>query len=184
MAESAQSLFDRLRGQQDGRALPPVERWSPGRHGSSGMRIDVNGRWFHEGEEILRPEMVRLFSTVLRRDDDGYQLVTPAERLSIEVEDVPFVAVDVEQRGRGRGQDLAFATHVGDIVIADADHPLTMRGDAENPRPYVRVRARLDARIARAVYYRLVDLGVERRSAGSRVLGVWSAGRFFELGTI
>jgi hypothetical protein len=142
------------------------------------MRVAADGAWFYRGSEIRRPEMVRLFSTILRRDTDGYVLVTPVERLSIEVDDAPFVAVDVEARGAGREQRLAFLTNVGDVVEASATRPITVRGTESSPRPYVLVRDRLDALISRAAYYRLAELACE---GPAKRMGVWSDGAFFEL---
>jgi hypothetical protein len=171
------SLFAQLEAQR-GRSLPPVERWNPPRSGESGMRIAVDGTWFYRGSEIRRPNMVRLFSTVLRRDPDGYVLVTPAERLSIVVDDAPFVAVDFEAQGSGRAQRLVFLTNVGDVVEASADRPLSLRGSQPSPRPYVLVRNRLDALVSRPAYYRLAELA---REGPTGRLGVWSDGAFFEL---
>jgi hypothetical protein len=176
-----ETLFERIAAARAGRALPPVERWHPAREGASDIAIDVDGRWYYRGSEIRRPEMVKLFSTVLRRDADAFVLVTPAERLTIEVADAPFIAVDLDRRGAGRSQELAFATNVDDIVIADAAHPLVMRGTEASPRPYVRVRGGLDARLSRPVYYRLIDFATE--SDDGSALGVWSGGAFFELGS-
>ena len=142
------------------------------------MRIAADGTWFYRGSKIQRPEMVRLFSTVLRRDDDRFVLVTPVERLSIDVDDAPFVAVDVEACGTGREQRLAFLTNVGDVVEASAERPIRLRGEAMSPRPYVLVRDRLEALIARAAYYRLAELAC-LGPTGS--IGVWSGGVFFPL---
>jgi hypothetical protein len=142
------------------------------------MRIAADGTWFYRGSEIQRPEMVRLFSTVLRRDDDAFVLVTPVERLSIDVDDAPFVAVDVEGRGAGREQRIAFLTNVGDVVEASAARPISLRGEGDLLRPYVLVRDRLEALIARAAYYRLAELTC-LGPTGS--LGVWSCGAFFAL---
>jgi hypothetical protein len=172
------SLFARLDAQRSaGRGLPPVERWAPARTGPSRMRIDVDGRWFHEGSEIRRAGMVRLFSTILRRDPDGHVLVTPAERLYIDVDDAPFVAVDFEARGAGAAQDIAFLTNVGDLVMVDAEHPIRVEGGPRGPRPYVLVRRGLEARIARSVFYRLVELTEQQ---GGKA-GVRSRGEFFAL---
>jgi hypothetical protein len=180
-AES-ESLFARLDAARAGKPLPPVDRWHPTRHGESGISIDVDGRWYYRGSEIRRPEMVRLFSTVLRRDPDGIVLVTPAERLSVVVEDAPFVAIDFDIRGADETQELAFETNVGDIVVADADHPILLRGTAANPRPYVVVRDGLEARISRAAYYRLIELAHLQRERDATVATVSSGGEVFELG--
>jgi hypothetical protein len=172
-----ESLFERLDAQRGGRALPPVHRWAPERQGSSHMRIAADGRWFHAGREIRRPEMVRLFSTILRRDADAFVLVTPAERLTIEVDDAPFVAIDFETRETPQWREIAFVTNVGDVVVADAEHALRLEPCNASRVPYVHVRAGLDARLSRAAYYRLADL-VERE--GDRD-GVRSRGVFFPL---
>lgn len=151
--------------------LPPVERWNPVSCGESHMRIAADGTWFHEGSKITRPELVRLFAGLLRKDGDGYVLVTPAEKLSILVEDVPFQAVQLEAEGAGSAQQLTFITNVGDRV------PL-QRLRMTDGVPYIDVRQGLEARIARNVYYRLADMAVERGGQ----LGVWSGGQFFALG--
>ncbi len=142
------------------------------------MRIASDGRWFYQESEIRRPEMVRLFSTILRRDADQHFLVTPVERLSIDVDDAPFLAVEVEATGEGTAQRLAFRTNVDDFVEAGPDHPIRMADSGTGPRPYVLVRDNLEALIARAVYYRLADLA----TTGPRGrAGVWSGGVFFAL---
>lgn len=162
------------------RKLPPVHTWRPVRVGDIDIRIAPDGRWFHEGAEIRRERLVALFSTVLRLDDDGYCLVTPAEKLRIVVEDAPFLAVDLESDGAGRSRRLIFVTNVGDHVLADAAHPIEVEDRAGEPRPYLTVRAGLRARLTRSVFYRLVDLGTP---AGGE-LEVWSAGARFVLGRI
>jgi hypothetical protein len=150
--------------------LPPVESWQPSLCGDSRMRIARDGRWYHEGAPITRPELVRLFAGILRLDAEGYMLVTPAEKCAIQVEDVPFLAVAVD----ARGDDLVFTTNVGDVVRLDENHALRMAGDI----PYLHVRRGLEARVARPVYYELAGMAVEE---GGK-LGVWSGGRFFALG--
>lgn len=144
-------------------APPPVDTWHPDRTGVIDIRIAADGRWFHEGGEIRRPAMVRLFSRILRREDDGsFVLVTPAERLAITVDDAPFVAVEMKVEGDGKGRRIAFRLNSGDIVIAGADHPITLRDGPAGRLPYLHVRGpadrSLDARLSRAVYYALVDL--------------------------
>lgn len=173
-----EALFDELTALQAGKRFPPVETWHPDRQGQIDIRIDRHGTWFHEGEPIRRKPLVRLFSTILRRDPDGYCLVTPGERLLIEVEDAPFVAVDLEAKGRGPARQLLFVTNVDDYVIADAEHPIRVAGTAEQPRPYLRVRNELDALISRPVYYRLVPM-CEQDDAG---WWLWSSGTRFRLG--
>jgi hypothetical protein len=147
--------------------------------GDLDMRIAADGSWFYQGTPINRMPLVKLFATVLRREDDGeYWLVTPAERGRVLVEDAPFTAVEVTSSGRGAGQNLIFRTNLDEIVALDEAHPLQCRGTGETPRPYILVRDRLEARILRSVYYHLVELGEQQ---GDR-FGVWSSGRFFPLG--
>ncbi len=172
------TLFDELSALAEERKLPPVQNWHPDRTGSIDIRIARDGTWYHEGDPILRQPLVNLFATILRKDPDGYCLVTPAEKLLIDVEDVPFQAVDVEVKGEGMAQQLLFSTNVGDIVLADEAHPVTVEGDPEQPRPYLEVRHGLRALIGRSVYYRLVDLAEEDEH------GWWlsSCGARFRLG--
>lgn len=163
------------------RGLPPVEQWNPAHCGDIDIRIAADGTWYHEGTPIGRPELVRLFSTILRKDPDGFHLVTPAEKLKIVVEDAPFMAVLLKVEGQGRDQDLVFTTNVGDETIAGPGNPIRVQIDPETqePSPYVHVRRGLEAKIARAVFYQLADL-TEQDEKGT--LGVWSRGVFFPLG--
>ena len=166
------------------RKLPPVDQWNPPDCGDIDMRIAVDGTWFYLGTPIGRPTLVRLFSTILRREPDGrYVLVTPVEKVGIKVEDAPFIAVRVDAEGEGRGQHLRFLTNVGDEVVAGAEHPLRVTYRNSEPRPYVHVRGGLEARVARAVFYELVGMAEERATATGRELGVWSGGTFFSLGS-
>ncbi len=158
---AADALFDELMALRSERRLPPVGQWHPDRVGTIDIRIAPDGTWYHEGEPIRRQPLVDLFATILRKDPDGYALVTPAEKLLIEVEDAPFLATDVEVRGQGADQQLLFTTNVGDIVLADESHPVLVEGTPEAPRPYLEVRDGLRALIGRSVYYRLADLAEE-----------------------
>jgi hypothetical protein len=163
---------------QDLARLPPVDSWHPAHCGTSEMRIARDGTWYHQGSPIVRPEMVRLFSTILRREaDGGFVLVTPAEKLDIEVEDAPFVATEMKREGEGEAARIAFRLNTGDIAVAGADHPLRFEDHDEGPRPYLRVRAGLDALIARPVYYELADIALRETPPG-----VWSEGCFFAIG--
>ncbi|MDB5692032.1 MAG: hypothetical protein JWO81_1095, partial [Alphaproteobacteria bacterium] len=151
--------------------LPPVESWNPDHCGASGMRIARDGTWFHEGSPIGRPAMVRLFSTILRREPDGaYVLVTPAEKLDIEVEDAPFVAVEMKSEGEGTGRRLAFRLNTGDMVVAGPDNPLRFAAGADGPLPYLHVRAGLEGLVARAVYYELAEMAL---AEGAEPPGLW-----------
>lgn len=172
------TLFDELSALGAARKLPPVSQWQPPRTGTIDIRIARDGTWYHEGDPILRQPLVDLFATILRKDPDGYCLVTPAEKLLIDVEDAPFQAIDVEIKGEGSTQQLLFVTNVGDYVLADAEHPISIEGDADHPRPYVDVRDGLRALINTSVYYRLTELVEEDAD------GWWltSAGTRFRLG--
>ncbi len=169
-----------LLAQIEDRKLPPVHQWHPTLCGDIDIRIARDGRWFHEGTPIRRERMVKLFSTILRKDDDGeFYLVTPVEKMRIRVDDAPFVAVDLDAAGSGREQVLVFTTNVGDQVVADEQHPLRVVEDAQTgePSPYVMVRAGLEALINRPTFYRLAECMQEQQG----VHGVWSSGQFFPL---
>lgn len=161
--------------------LPPVHLWNPPHCGDIGMEIRRDGTWFYQGTPIGRAPMVRLFSTILRRDSEGYVLVTPVEKVSIRVEDVPFIAQDAEVTGEGAAQAITFTTNVGDEVTAGPDHPIRVERDAETdePAPYVLVRAGLEARIDRKTFYRLVEIGEHADHGGEGWFGLRSGGAFF-----
>jgi hypothetical protein len=159
--------------------LPPVDQWNPAHCGDSEMRIGRDGTWYHQRSPIGRPAMVRLFSTVLRREPDGgHVLVTPIEKLAIEVEDAPFVATAMKVEGTGEVTRLAFQLNTGDLVTAGAAHPLRFAGGAESPRPYLHVRGGLEALVARPVYYELAELAL---AGDGTEPGVWSDGVFFPI---
>ncbi len=166
-----------------GKGLPPIHSWNPPFCGDLDMRIARDGTWFYEGTPIGRPALVRLFSTILRKDGDDFFLVTPVEKVGITVEDAPFVAVDFDNPGEGEDQRLTFHTNVGDTVTAGPDTPLRFVRDPETgePSPYVLVRDRLEALIDRKSFYRLVELGVEKEVDGLIWFGIWSAGAFFPM---
>ena len=159
--------------------LPPVDKWDPPFCGDLDMQIRRDGTWFYEGTPIGRPKMVRLFSTILKREGDDYFLVTPVEKVGIKVEDAPFVAVDVAEVDGG----LHFTTNVGDTVCADADHPIRVTRDPDTgePSPYVLIRRNLEALIDRKSFYRLVDMGETATHEGEEWFGVHSAGVFFPI---
>jgi len=171
--------FAELQKLIDERRLPPVERWNPERCGHSGMRIGRDGTWYHEGAPIRRPAMVRLFSTVLRREPDGrHVLVTPVEKLDIDVEGAAFRALEMETDGEGRARRIAFRLDSGDAVILDAEHPLRIVDTAAGPSPRLAVRHGLEAELARPVYYELAEIALAERNEPA---GVWSSGTFFPL---
>jgi hypothetical protein len=160
-----------------GRGLP-IDR------GDLDMRIARDGTWFYRGSPIGRLPLVKLFASVLRREADGrYWLVTPAERGRVEVDDVPFLAVAMTVEGEGRDQQLIFRTNLDEFVTAGPDHPLRVETAASGePAPYIRVRDGLEARLARPVFYELVELGTEEPIGEATQFGVWSRGVFFRLG--
>ena len=159
--------------------LPPVERWNPTHCGDSEMRIARDGTWFHQGSPIGRQAMVRLFSTILRREADGtYVLVTPVEKLDIAVEDAPFIAVEMKVEGLGRNARLAFRLNTGDLVTAGPEHGLRFEEREDGPRPYLHVRGGIEALVARPVYYELASMALAGDDAPP---GVWSNGAFFAL---
>lgn len=161
------------------RRLPPVDQWNPTHCGHSEMRIARDGTWFHQGSPIGRMAMVRLFSNILRREANGrFVLVTPVEKLDIDVEDAPFVAVELKSEGRGPERQLGFRLNTGDAVIAGPSHPLRFTACEEGPRPYVSVRDGLDALITRNVYYELAEIALEEDGDQP---GLWSGGGFFPL---
>ena len=158
------------------RGLPPVHLWHPAHCGEIDIRIRRDGVWLHEGAPIARAPLVRLFSTVLRLDPDGFHLVTPVEKLRIVVDDAPFIATALERVGGA----LRFTTNVGEVVDAGPEHALRVEVDAATgePSPYLHVRRGLEARLARPVFYQLVDMAQVRGGE----LGVESGGAWFPLG--
>lgn len=153
--------------------LPPVEKWNPSHCGHSDMRIARDGTWYHQGSPIGRQAMVKLFSTILRREPDGsFVLVTPVEKLDIEVEDAPFQAVELKVEGSGEDMRLAFRLNTDELLTAGPGHELRFEG----PRPYLHVRAGLEALVSRAVYYELAQIAL---SNGTEPPGLWSNGVLF-----
>ncbi|WP_200833266.1 DUF1285 domain-containing protein [Ruegeria sp. AU67] len=161
------------------RGLPPVHLWNPPFCGDLDIHIAKDGSWTYLGSPINRFELVKLFSSILKKEGGKYYLVTPVEKVGITVEDAPFVAVDFDATGEGRAQILTFTTRVGDTAIAGPDHPIRIVIDPETdePSPYVLVRANLEARIDRKSFYRLVDIATHKDGW----FGVWSGGQFFPL---
>jgi len=158
---------------------PPVHLWTPPFCGDLDMRIARDGTWFYLGTPIGRYELVKLFSSILRKDGDDFFLVTPVEKVGITVDDAPFVATDFDVAGDGPNQILTFHTHVEDVAIAGPDHPIRVERDSRTgePSPYVLIRRNLEALIDRKSFYRLVDLG----SHHDGWFGIWSSGQFFPI---
>ena len=176
---SAEGIANAARAASGKKGLPPVHLWNPDFCGDLDMRIARDGTWFYLGTPIGRKELVRLFSTILRKDDDKYFLVTPVEKVGIKVDDAPFVAVDFEATGSGLDQSLTFETNVGDFTIAGKDNQIRVVRDKQSgePSPYVHVRAGLEALIDRKSFYRLVDIGAHHEDW----FGIWSSGQFFPI---
>jgi len=161
------------------RKLPPVEGWDPTRSGDSQMRIASDGKWYHQGGEITRPAMVRAFSGLLSRDGDGtHWLVSPFEKLGIEVEDAAFIATDMSVSEEADGPNIAFRLNTDDLVIAGPEHPIRASGDPETPALYVMVRRGVEARLNRSTYGQLIDHALQ---VGGEPLAVISGGASFAL---
>lgn len=165
-----------------GKGLPPVHLWNPPFCGDLDMRIARDGTWFYQGTPIGRPALVRLFSTILKRENGKHFLVTPVEKVGIQVEDAPFLAVEMLKEQQDGGRLLRFRTNVDDWVPCDAAHRLRFEAAADGGlTPYLHVRADLWAKVTRALYYDLVDMGEERVVDGNPMFGVVSGGEFFAM---
>lgn len=178
-AQNAIKQTEKVKGKK---GLPPVDLWNPDFCGDIDMHIKRDGSWDHMGTPISRPAMVKLFSTILRHDEDGkFYLVTPVEKVGIRVDDAPFIAVEMNAEGKGETQILHFRTNMDDEFILSQDHPLRIAfNDKGEPSPYILVRGRLEALISRPVYYQLADMLCEKDGQ----YGLWSAGTFFPFGAV
>ncbi|MEX2962794.1 DUF1285 domain-containing protein [Microbulbifer sp. TYP-18] len=182
----AEPLFRQLQAlQEQFPGLPPVHRWHPDLCGDMDLQIRADGRWIHEGEEIRREPLVRLFASILKREGDDYFLVTPAEKWRIQVEDAPFIATQVARSDSERAPIL-FTTNTGEVVPLDGEHAWQLRpyGQPPQPVPYIAVRDQLFARVSRDAYYQLIDWAVEQSHGGGQTSQLWlaSAGKSFLLG--
>ena len=178
---SLQSLADKLE-----QGVRPVHDWHPPHVAGIDLRISRDGTWHYQDSPIYRRRLVKLFASVMRRDDDDYYLVTPVEKLRIQVDDAPFVAVEIDREGGGESQRLLFRTNVDDVVEAGPRHPIRVVIDPLNgqPSPYILVRDRLEALISRTVFYQMADLALIENDGSSNEFGVWSCGHFFSLGDV
>ncbi len=173
------------RSHAEGEGLRPVDKWNPPYCGEMDMVIKADGSWWHEGTRITRQPLIELFASILRKDEDGRTyLVTPVEKIGIQVERAHFIAVRVDKDGAGDDQTLYFTTDMGDVVKAGEDNPIRVETDPETlePDPYVTVRGRLEAAMTRPVFYELVSYAVEHDTSDGAQLGVMSGGVFFPLG--
>mgnify|MGYP001158766956 FL=1 len=167
--------FEELLALQEARKLPPVESWKPSQTGIIDINIDRAGNWFHEGVKITRQPLVNLFATILIWEDGDFFLITPVEKMKIQVENTPFLVIDMEVRGSREEADILLSTNVGEHILVDANHPVYMF----NNEPIFLIRSKLEARILTSVFYRLVEIGVEE----SNELVVYSQGNRFCLGS-
>ena len=189
MALLAPDIADSLSGLLAASARPgdaakprPVERWNPPYCGEIDMRIRSDGTWFYNGSPIGRAALVRLFASILRKDEERYVLVTPVEKVGIRVDDAPFLAVEMQKQNDGASNLLLFRTNVDDWVRCDAEHRLRFEVASDGGlTPYLHVRSDLWAKVTRALYYDLVDMGEERMIDGREMFGVVSAGEFFPM---
>jgi uncharacterized protein len=178
----AAAAKDAANASSAGRGLPPVHLWNPPFCGDIDMRIASDGTWFYMGTPIGRPALVRLFSTILKREDGKHFLVTPIEKVGIRVDDAPFLAVEILKEKDCRGSLLRFRTNVDDWVACDSAHRLRFEAAADGGlTPYLHVRAELWAKVTRAIYYDLVDIGEERVVDGQSKFGIASSGEFFAM---
>ncbi|MEP5937284.1 MAG: DUF1285 domain-containing protein [Erythrobacter sp.] len=176
--ELAELTLSQIAEQVASRKLPPVENWEPQKFGDSRMRIAADGKWFHDGSVIKRDAMVRAFSGLLTRDADGsHHLVSPFEKLSIQVEDAGFIATDVAERADDNGPGLAFRLNTDELIIAGPDHQLVARGSPETPALYLHVRRGVEARLNRSTYAQLAEIAL----AHSEDWTVTSQGQRFSL---
>ena len=177
-------LIKFARAQADGDGERPVDKWNPEYCGEMDMVIKADGSWWHEGTRITREPLVKLFASILRKDEDGETyLVTPVEKIQIKVEAAPFTAVRVDVEGEGENQRVFFTTNMEEVVEVSAERPIRVEIDpaTDEPRPFVSVRGRLEALMTRPVFYELVEYGVEKESGE---LGIYASGTYFPLGSI
>ena len=179
-APSAENLASAVK-KASKKGPPPVHLWNPDFCGDLDMRIARDGTWWYLGTPMGRKELVKLFSSIIRKDGDDYFLVTPVEKVGITVDDAPFVAIDFDVAGAGEDQVLTFTTHVDDVAVAGPENPIRVARDPETgePSPYVLIRANLEALIDRKSFYRLVDIGAHKDLDGESWFGLWSSGQFF-----
>jgi len=180
--EGIAAMLPRGDGKGSGKGLPPVHLWNPPFCGDIDMKIAADGTWFYQKTPIGRPALVKLFASVLKREGDSYFLVTPVEKVGIVVEDAPFLAVELSVTNAEGGRVLRFRTNVDDWVVCDQAHRLRFEAAADGGlTPYLHVRAELWAKVTRALYYDLVDMGEERVVDGHPMFGIASGGEFFAM---
>ncbi len=185
MSGNPEDIVEQVQNTGGNLSQPPLEKWHPELSGDMDLRISRNGDWVHEGRPLGRKAIVRLFSTILRREEDGeYYLVTPVEKWRIKVEDTPLLAHSVEIEGEGEGQIIRLTTNVGETLEVSDEHPLEVGtyADSGQPRPVIRVRHGVDALLTTSAYYDLAEHVVEKTVDEKAVLGVFSHGNFYKIG--
>jgi len=180
---SSETLFASLSDYVNTNTLPPVENWHPDKQSCIDIRIDPSGNWIHEGGEIKRHSMVRVFSSILRKEGSKFYLVTPEVKLEIRVDDVPFLVTNMETSGAGKNRIVAFVTKAGDYLTLDSNHKLNIEDHGHGVKPYISVRQGMQGLLSRPVYYQLAEFCSEHGpdAQGKRYLGIWSSGMFFNL---
>tara|TARA_A100001011_G_scaffold132235_1_gene139268 strand:+ start:163 stop:762 length:600 start_codon:yes stop_codon:yes gene_type:complete len=180
---TAEDIATAARAATKGRGLPPVHLWNPAFCGDLDIRIARDGTWFYLGTPIGRAKLMKLFSSILRKDGDKFFLVTPVEKVGIIVDDAPFVAIDFTVTGSDKDQVICFETNVGDYAKASMENPIRFARDeqTDEPSPYIHIRNGLEALIDRKSFYRLVDLGTQENIDGEIWFGVFSSGTFFPI---
>ncbi|NMT63667.1 DUF1285 domain-containing protein [Marinobacter orientalis] len=187
MTQKPETIAEQVESAQShDKGLPPLDKWNPELSGDIDIVIARDGQWLYEGKPIGREAIVRLFSTILRREEDGhYYLVTPVEKWRITVEDAPLLAHSLHASGDGREQVLTVTTNTGETIEVGGAHPLEVGtyAGSDEPRPVVKVRHGVEARLVTAAYYDLAELVTEETIDGKTIPGVWSNGNFYKIAT-
>jgi len=184
MSQKPEAIADQIKAGTGAKSKPPLDLWHPELSGDIDIVVNRKGQWLHEGKPIAREAIVRLFSTILRREEDGhYYLVTPVEKWRIQVEDTPLLAHSLTVQGQGEQQALSVTTSVGEVLPIDEDHPLSVGTYTETgePRPVIRLPHGLEARLVTSAYYELVDLVATDGAGPDAPAGVWSHGNFYQI---
>lgn len=185
MSQNPDNLVEQVEKTTKNLSRPPLEKWHPELSGDMELHINRDGQWIHKGEPLGREAIVKLFSTILRREEDGqYYLLTPVEKWRIQVEDTPLLAHSLKVEGAGEQQIIKLTTNVGETLEVGDEHPLEVGSyeDSGQPRPIIRVRHGVDARLTTAAYYDLAEHVVEQTLNGNTALGVFSHGNFYKIG--
>ena len=185
MSQNPQKLTEQLPQNGKSSGLPPLDSWHPELSGDMDMRISRDGQWIYQGDPIKREALVRLFATILRREEDGeYYLVTPVEKWRIQVEDTPLLAHSLSVQGEGRNQKVFLTTNMGETLVVSDEHPLSVDcyPDSDEPRPVILVRHGVEARLTTAAYYDLAEHLSEKIVDGRPVYGLYSCGNFYKVG--